>query len=223
MQTSQQRVLILDDEHFLPAASAAAVQSKPAAPPMPANQMSASPSAQMTAAQKAAAAVAQMEVEAEEARLKAASASQQGVQSAQGTESIAEQSSSSVADASLELEDAGGIDNICSNDVLEWEAEQVSRQLQAHTSRGLAEPEDLLDRKIQIELKMQLLITEIQSGVLELPAYVERLKQQIERDKALALKLKRGNRKEDALVVMNRIKIMKAEIESADDGGSTED
>lgn len=92
----------------------------------------------------------------------------------------------SQAQEDLELEDVISVDNIVSNDVLEYEIDAVNTQLAAQKA---APPESLIDRKQALELKMNLLVIRVQTGQLSPEDYVEQLKKKIEEDTNLARKL----------------------------------
>lgn len=86
----------------------------------------------------------------------------------------------------MDLEDVNNVDNIISNDVLESEMEAVNAQLAAYpkfvaplfyfdrtrcAQKKTAPPETLVDRKQAIELKMNILVIQVQSGQITPEGY----------------------------------------------------
>jgi hypothetical protein len=64
---------------------------------------------------------------------------------------------------------------------------------------------------------MQVLMVQVQSGKLSMPAYLQRLRERITADKALAVKLKKRGRVKEAILVFNgRVKVMQAEVTGAE-------
>jgi hypothetical protein len=53
-----------------------------------------------------------------------------------------------------------------SNNVLEFEERRVSAEIEAQSKRKATVPEELTDRKQQLEIKMQLLVLQVQTGKL---------------------------------------------------------
>lgn len=58
------------------------------------------------------------------------------------------------------------MENIVSNDVYEWEIEQVTKQIVEYQSKKKPPPEDLVDRKQHLEMNMNLLGINVQTGKL---------------------------------------------------------
>ena len=58
------------------------------------------------------------------------------------------------------------MDTIVSNNVLEYELNLVTQTMAALQAKKQAVPEDLVDRKQQLDIKMQLLVLQVQSGKL---------------------------------------------------------
>jgi len=115
------------------------------------------------------------------------------------------------------------VDNIISNDVLEHELEVVNSQLAVYAQKKAAPPDELVDRKQAIELKINILVIQVQSGQLTSEAYISMLNAKIETEKALARKLVAIGKKDWARYPLQRIKLMQAEIESASQEGDEED
>jgi hypothetical protein len=105
------------------------------------------------------------------------------------------------------------VDLIVSNEVLEAELEAARRALPS--ARG-EEREALEDRVQQLELKMQLLVLQVQTGQLSMPAYLDLLRARIRADRALAQALAKASRHEPAKKVLRRVKIMEKELTEAE-------
>jgi hypothetical protein len=58
------------------------------------------------------------------------------------------------------------MDLIASNNVLEYELKMADQQITQHKVKKGSVPDDLMDKKQQIEIKMQLLVLQVQSGKL---------------------------------------------------------
>jgi len=102
-----------------------------------------------------------------------------------------------------------------SNDVLENEAAQVDAQIAAYAQKKQPTPEALVDRKQALELKMSILVIQVQSGQITPEKYVEMLQAKVSEERALAKKLVGLGKKEWARYPLSRAKIMETEIESA--------
>ncbi|KJE97822.1 hypothetical protein CAOG_07916 [Capsaspora owczarzaki ATCC 30864] len=124
------------------------------------------------------------------------------------------------ADDIEELEDlVNNPEYLYSNDVLEHEQEEVDKKLAALAAARKPAPEDLVDRKSSIDIKLQLLTISVQTGQLDVDTYISNLKAKLESDKQLALRAKRAGRLDLAMVVLGRIKIMKDELASGETAG----
>eukprot|EP00163_Fabomonas_tropica_P009412 TRINITY_DN1921_c0_g2_i6.p1 TRINITY_DN1921_c0_g2~~TRINITY_DN1921_c0_g2_i6.p1 ORF type:complete len:897 (+),score=257.89 TRINITY_DN1921_c0_g2_i6:375-3065(+) len=115
------------------------------------------------------------------------------------------------------LDDPLNVDLIVSNNVLEQESEALALKLGQMAAKGRI-PDDLQDRKTAIDLKMQLLVIEVQTGKLTMPGYLERVKKAMLVDKKLAIQLNKMGKKQLAYQVLQRVKTMKAEVEEAEAG-----
>ncbi|KAJ3328667.1 hypothetical protein HDU91_004051, partial [Kappamyces sp. JEL0680] len=105
-------------------------------------------------------------------------------------------------------------DNIISNAVLEHEHQLVVKALS-----GQSQPsEELLDQKNGYEIRMNMLVTMIQLGKLNMPGYVKQVKESIAKTKATALEFKKQGKLELAKQAMVRIKLMSAEVEEVEAG-----
>eukprot|EP01105_Mastigella_eilhardi_P017114 TRINITY_DN3936_c0_g1_i3.p1 TRINITY_DN3936_c0_g1~~TRINITY_DN3936_c0_g1_i3.p1 ORF type:complete len:510 (-),score=180.18 TRINITY_DN3936_c0_g1_i3:64-1593(-) len=111
--------------------------------------------------------------------------------------------------------DAESLDRVVSNDVLEWEQDRVTRQLAAAKVAGKALSEDMVVRKQDIEVKMQLLVIQVQTGKITPEGYIKMLEAAVKAEHEVARRLVGLGRKEQAVVPLQRVKIMQKEIASA--------
>ncbi|KAI8048582.1 hypothetical protein BDF22DRAFT_779163 [Syncephalis plumigaleata] len=107
------------------------------------------------------------------------------------------------------------IDNIVSNMVLEAEQEQIQAQLQGKPANSA----ELRDRLQSVQIKLNMLVLQVQTGTLTLPAYIQNVRQSIEQTKRQALQFKRLNRMDKAREAMNRLKIMQQEVAEVEQAG----
>ena len=61
------------------------------------------------------------------------------------------------------------------------------------------------------------------NGVIEQDVYLQQLDAAIASYKKIAIAMKRDNRREDALVLLRRIKVMEAEVEATNAAGEEEE
>ncbi|TPX53844.1 hypothetical protein PhCBS80983_g06139 [Powellomyces hirtus] len=134
-------------------------------------------------------------------------------------------SPTSPASKSDEVEDAEmqfqSVDLIVSNTVLEKELEQLDAQLITFKTQRRPIPDDLTDRKFALQLRMNTLVFRVQAG-LSMEDYVKEVKQSITQHTTWALIFKNNNRKDLALQVLQRIKIMKAEVAEVEEALAAE-
>ena len=118
-----------------------------------------------------------------------------------------------------DLADPHSVLSILSNDVLEWEINtRVPLLLQLARQRSdAAAVEDLSDRLTSLQTQLQILVTAVQAGKLQLDDYLAKLRESIERGQALAKELMRRSRKDDAKVVIQRVQLMRNEVKTAED------
>lgn len=73
----------------------------------------------------------------------------------------------------------------------------------------------MTERLQDVNLQLNMLTAEVQTGRLSLKDYLARLQKAIAHDRVLAVALKRNNDLVNAKKVLERVKIMHAEVESA--------
>jgi hypothetical protein len=94
--------------------------------------------------------------------------------------------------------------------VLESEHKALLQRIAAHPN------DDLLDLKSGYEIKMQMLVTAIQIGTLDMPKYLSQVKVAIQDTKTVAVAFKKHGKMDLAKQAMTRIKIMTAEVEEVE-------
>lgn len=105
------------------------------------------------------------------------------------------------------------IDLIVSNNVLEFEQKSVNMEIEALQKKKLTVPDELTDRRQQIEIKLSLLILQVQSGKLTMDAYLGQLREAVVTVKQQALAFKRLNNLEMAKRALKRLAILQQELE----------
>jgi hypothetical protein len=113
------------------------------------------------------------------------------------------------------LQEFDNVDNIVSNMVLEAEQEQIQTQLQAKPANSA----ELRDRLQNVQIKLNMLVLQVQTGTLTLPAYIQNVRKSIEQTKRQALQFKRFNQMGKAREAMNRLKIMQQEVAEVEQAG----
>jgi len=94
-----------------------------------------------------------------------------------------------------------------SNNVLEEELRRTELEL-----KRSPKDEELLDRRQQIQLKLNLLQIQVETGLLTQEVYINRLQKKIKEDKSIAQMLVKSGKKEEAKKVLTRAKIMEKEL-----------
>jgi hypothetical protein len=91
--------------------------------------------------------------------------------------------------------DPRNINNLMSNNVLEWEAAEVEKEIAGLRAKRQEVPDELLSRKQIVEVKMQGLIIGVQTGKITMEAYAELVQQKIKDERELAKMLLGKGRK----------------------------
>ncbi|KAF7729465.1 hypothetical protein EC973_004445 [Apophysomyces ossiformis] len=107
-------------------------------------------------------------------------------------------------------EELNNVDNIVSNMVLEHEISLVTAALQKSSAT-----DDLLDRKQALDIKMNMLVIQVQTGMLDMDTYLNMVQKRMQRDRHLALLFKKHGRMDLAKLALIRKKIMQDEIDEA--------
>ncbi|KAI8990966.1 hypothetical protein BDF20DRAFT_841936 [Mycotypha africana] len=111
-------------------------------------------------------------------------------------------------------EEFNNVDNIISNMVLEYEINAVTTAL-ATKAVSAKEKEDLQDKKQALEIKMNMLVIQVQTGLLDMDTYLNNLQKRIDADRRLALVFKNYGRLDLARAALLRKKIMQDELDEA--------
>ncbi|KAJ3036005.1 Coiled-coil and C2 domain-containing protein 1B [Rhizophlyctis rosea] len=106
-------------------------------------------------------------------------------------------------------------DYIISNQVLEHEHNQILAQIAA-AQKERKSVDDLMDRKTQYQIRMNLLVTLVQAGSLTMSDYIKKVKEAITSTKSAALTFKKAGKLELAKQAMTRIKLMTDEVEEVE-------
>ena len=114
-----------------------------------------------------------------------------------------------------ELEEPG-IDEVVSNMVLEMEQQQVEKQILQYQRAKKVVPEELTDKKSQIDIKMTMLILQVQNGTLSMEGYLDLLRKRIPIDKKLAIDYKKAGKLEWSKIALTRYQVMKDELSEAE-------
>ncbi|KAG2186195.1 hypothetical protein INT43_002633 [Umbelopsis isabellina] len=104
------------------------------------------------------------------------------------------------------------VDSIVSNMVLENEIGLVNSAIAA--CHGTV-PDDLMDQKQALEIKMNMLVIQVQTGLLTMEQYLANVEARMEQDKKCALIFKRAGRLDLAKKALRRKKIAQEEVEEA--------
>ncbi|KAI8583143.1 hypothetical protein K450DRAFT_224421 [Umbelopsis ramanniana AG] len=112
--------------------------------------------------------------------------------------------------AEAEFNDA---DSIVSNMVLENEIGLINSAIAA--CHGTV-PEHLMDQKQALEIKMNMLVIQVQTGGLTIEQYLNNVRSRIEQDKKCALIFKRAGRLDLAKQALRRKKIAQDEVDEAE-------
>ncbi|CAI5734082.1 unnamed protein product [Peronospora destructor] len=114
-------------------------------------------------------------------------------------------------------DDPHHLDLIVSYDVINEELGKVAAKLPSLAGPAAVEWSDRYD---SLALKKQLLEIEMQTELLTLETYIERLHIRISADRVLISQLVSSNRRLDAARVLHRIKVMEKELEGVEGGSS---
>ncbi|GAA5816671.1 hypothetical protein MFLAVUS_010201 [Mucor flavus] len=113
----------------------------------------------------------------------------------------------------LAEEEFNSVDNIVSNMVMEHELGLVNAGLAG--KQPAKSKEDLMDRKQALEIKMNMLVIQVQTGMLDMNTYLENVQKRLESDRRLAIVFKKHQRLDLARASLVRKKIMQDELDEA--------
>ncbi|KAF9975094.1 hypothetical protein BGZ65_008424, partial [Modicella reniformis] len=110
------------------------------------------------------------------------------------------------------------VDMLVSNMVLESEIQQTQQMIQdAKTADNKDAVEEYQDRLVQLEIKLKLLVLQVQTGQLTMDAYCQAVNARIAKDKKLALDLKRLGMLSEAKKALARSKTMAQEMKEVEE------
>ncbi|KAI9591033.1 hypothetical protein BDF19DRAFT_417542 [Syncephalis fuscata] len=113
------------------------------------------------------------------------------------------------------LTEFDSVENIKSNMVLEAEQERIQTLLQSKPFNS----DELRDRLQAVQIKLNMLVLQVQTGALTLPTYIQSVRQCADQTKQQAILFKRSNRMDKAREALNRLKIMQQEIAEVEQAG----
>jgi hypothetical protein len=107
------------------------------------------------------------------------------------------------------------VDSIASNLVLEKELERLQALLMTNPRQA----EDIQDRMQSVQIKLNLLVVQVQTGTLTLDVYINDVRKCIDKTKQYALLFKRANRMDKAREALARVRIMQEEVAEVEQAG----
>ncbi|RKP04525.1 hypothetical protein THASP1DRAFT_33699, partial [Thamnocephalis sphaerospora] len=113
------------------------------------------------------------------------------------------------------LAEFDSVDSIASNLVLEKEQERLQALLLANPRNS----DETRDRLQAVQIKLNLLVVQVQTGTLTLAAYIADVRRCIDRTKQQALLFKRAGRSDKAREALARLRIMQEEVAEVEQAG----
>ncbi|KAK3814975.1 MAG: hypothetical protein J3Q66DRAFT_343532 [Benniella sp.] len=122
------------------------------------------------------------------------------------------------SEAEKTLNEFNSVDMLVSNMVLESEIQQAQQMIRDANAAGNSDAaEEHQDRLTQLEIKMKLLVLQVQTGQLTMDVYCQTVHARIAKDKKLALDLKRLGMITEAKKALARSKIMAEEMREVEE------
>ncbi|KAI8071681.1 hypothetical protein BC940DRAFT_293419 [Gongronella butleri] len=106
------------------------------------------------------------------------------------------------------------VDVLVSNMVLEHEM-NLAKSAVGTGQLGTRSKDDWMDRQQALEIKMNMLVIQVQTGLLDMDTYLAQVEKRMDRDRQLALIFKKHGRLDLAKAALTRKKIMNDELEEA--------
>ncbi|KAJ3383554.1 hypothetical protein HDU92_004070 [Lobulomyces angularis] len=103
-------------------------------------------------------------------------------------------------------------DTMRSNYVIESEYNETLAEIKKFETNGKPIPEELTTKKIGLEIRMQLLITSVQTGALSMEGHLANCKNDVLELKKLTLRFMHHGRKDLAKLALKRTKIVEKEV-----------
>ncbi|KAF9906415.1 hypothetical protein EC991_000662 [Linnemannia zychae] len=121
------------------------------------------------------------------------------------------------------LNELNSVEGLVSNMVLESEIQIAQQMIHDARAVGNAEAaEEYQDRLMQLEIKMKLLVLQVQTGQLTMDVYCRSVYDKITKDKKLAVELKRLGMVPEAMRALGRSKIMAQEMKEVEEAMAAE-
>ncbi|KAF9960873.1 hypothetical protein BGZ72_005543 [Mortierella alpina] len=122
------------------------------------------------------------------------------------------------------LNELNNVEILVSNTVLEHEIQEAQRLIHDAKAVGNSEAaEEHQDRLTQLEIKMKLLVLQVQTGQLTMEAYCKAVNDRIVQDKKLAIELKKLGMVPEAKRALARSKIMAQEMKEVEEAMAAQD
>jgi len=112
-----------------------------------------------------------------------------------------------------EEEDPWDVEFFVSNDAMEWEIANLKTKVAQYGAKRAAVPEDITERMMALELKMNMLAIQVETGQLSQETYFAQLQHRIQGDREQAKKFLQKGNKEMAAQLLKRSKVMEKELE----------
>ncbi|KAF9574176.1 hypothetical protein EC968_007271 [Mortierella alpina] len=116
------------------------------------------------------------------------------------------------------LNELNNVEILVSNTVLEHEIQEAQRMIHEAKAVGNSDgAEEYQDRLTQLEIKMKLLVLQVQTGQLTMEAYCQAVNARILKDKKLAIEFKKLGMMPEARRALERSKIMAHEMKEVEE------
>lgn len=113
------------------------------------------------------------------------------------------------------------VELMVSSKLLQQESELIDAQIASLQTQQKPVPEDLLDRKSAIQIKINMMEIQVQTGQLTIDQYLDNVKKYIISCKRLALIFKKAGRMEEAKKSLSRSKLMENEVKEIEEAMSS--
>ncbi|CAG8534892.1 9206_t:CDS:2 [Acaulospora morrowiae] len=114
-------------------------------------------------------------------------------------------------------EQLNNVDLLVSSKLLQQESEIIDAEIATLNAQQKPVPDELLDRKSAIQIKMSLMEVQVQTGQLTIDKYIEQVKASVVSCKKLALVFKKAGKLEAAKKVLVRSKVMEGEVKEIEE------
>ena len=104
------------------------------------------------------------------------------------------------------------VEGMISNSVLEWAMGETEKKIRSTPKTNTDEIESLEMRKQTIQIKMDILMLQIQTGKLTIEQYTENVQKKIAEEKKLAIQFRDQGKIDAAKLALVRMKLMEKEL-----------